>query len=157
MTDTSKTNRQARITHDEGHNSASKPSSRSEEDQQRRAVFARNLKHFREEADLSQVELAGMARLGLSTISRAENARNMPNVSGIARIAEALGRPVQDFLMKDPPPMPDARRGPVRFRFIGPLDPDLAAQAIQEIERVNIEHHRRVQAAKLKSRQGKKL
>lgn len=129
----------------------------SAEDLARRACFSRNLVRFRQEADLSQAALATVAQIGVATISRAENSHTLPRTDHVARIAQALGRPVSDFFLESPPPMPESRRGPVRFRFVGPVDADLAARAIAEIERVNIEHHRRVQAYKARSRQGKKL
>jgi transcriptional regulator with XRE-family HTH domain len=72
--------------------------------------FAGRLKELREQAGLTQQELADKAGLSKAGIADLEQARREPSWSTAVALAEALGVAVTSFL-KEPAPRPQAGRG----------------------------------------------
>jgi transcriptional regulator with XRE-family HTH domain len=60
--------------------------------------IARNLRKFREAKGLSMSALARLIDDYPSTIQRIEEAKNMPGVGLLTRLAEALDQSIEDFL-----------------------------------------------------------
>lgn len=71
-------------------------------DQQALRRIAKNLRRFREEAGLSMGGLARLMNDYPATIQRIEEARTMPGVGLLTRLAEPLGKTLDDFLEEVP-------------------------------------------------------
>lgn len=67
-------------------------------DQQALRRISRNLRQFREEQGLSMSALARAIGGFPSAIQRIEDGNNMPGVGLLTRLAEALGKSMDDFL-----------------------------------------------------------
>ena len=63
--------------------------------------FAQRLRHLRQERNLTQQELAKLAAVHYTHISRYEAEKSMPAADTLRRLAETLGTTV-DFLMDGP-------------------------------------------------------
>ncbi len=66
-------------------------------------VLARNLKTFREQAGLTQVDLAILAGINPYSIPRWEKGEHAPQTESLSKLAKALGRPMEHFFATDPP------------------------------------------------------
>lgn len=55
-----------------------------------KASIGRNLKRIREEAGLTQAEVAHLARMHPETISRLESGQGNPTVSTVTKIVQAI-------------------------------------------------------------------
>ncbi len=64
-----------------------------------RAIFARNLRRFRIEANLSQHELAETTKIAESCISQLENAMHNLSVETMAVLARALRTPLHEMFV----------------------------------------------------------
>jgi DNA-binding XRE family transcriptional regulator len=55
------------------------------------AALARNLRHYREQRDLSRKALAQVSGISLATIREMEAGRRLPDIATLVRLADALG------------------------------------------------------------------
>lgn len=60
--------------------------------------FAANLRHYRDESGLSQEELAAKAEIHRSQVSALSQARQIPKIDTLVKLAGALGIPAGDLL-----------------------------------------------------------
>jgi transcriptional regulator with XRE-family HTH domain len=65
------------------------------------------LRRLREESGMSLRQLARVSGVDQATISRLENAHNVPSVSTVEKLAAGLGVEVSDFFPKAEPPLFD--------------------------------------------------
>lgn len=63
-----------------------------------RATFARNLRLYREEADLTLRALSALTGISASYLSNAEQGRRNVTLDIVASLASFLGKPPADFL-----------------------------------------------------------
>ena len=68
-----------------------------------RQVFAANLRRFRHEKDLSQEELADLADINRTYISKLETASTWVGLELIAKLGKVLGRQPAEFLIPNKP------------------------------------------------------
>jgi len=119
-------------------------------------TFARNLKQFRIDAGMTQQDLAELTDVSMQSIHRWESMSSRPTSTAAMALARALGRPLEDFFLEDPP----TRIGPpatVRFKIIGEVT-DEVARRIEEFQRnINDELLERVGRLKREGRKGRKL
>jgi transcriptional regulator with XRE-family HTH domain len=64
-----------------------------------RRVFAANLRRFRHEKGVSQEELADLARINRTYVSKLETGATWVGLEIIDRLSKTLGRPAADFLI----------------------------------------------------------
>jgi transcriptional regulator with XRE-family HTH domain len=72
--------------------------------------FGSRLKELREQAGLSQKDLAGRAGLGQKSVSNWEQGTREPSWSNVVALAQALGVSCEDFL-QEPAGRPPTGRG----------------------------------------------
>ena len=65
-------------------------------------VFCRQMKAWREDAGITQCELARRLKVKPSVVSQLESGRNAPTVDTVSAVAKALGVPLKHFLFADP-------------------------------------------------------
>lgn len=63
-------------------------------------IFANTIRHFREEAKLSQEEAAEMAGITQSQVSRLEGGSSWPNPMTVRRLCKAFGISTWDFFRR---------------------------------------------------------
>lgn len=63
-----------------------------------RRILAANLRRLRDERRLSQEQLAGIAELNVSDISRIENLRREPGLRVMVKLARGLSVPIGELL-----------------------------------------------------------
>lgn len=68
------------------------------------AAFAENLRHVRRSRGMTQRDLARVTHLAESYISRLENGTIAPGIDLVARLARALGSPVEELLRQPESP-----------------------------------------------------
>jgi transcriptional regulator with XRE-family HTH domain len=124
----------------------------------KRKTIAANIRRFREEAGLGQEELARLANVSTTSVSRVENDRSIASYATLDALGKVLGRTTDEFLMEDPPER-KAKEADTRvaFNFIGQFDPDIAARVREAISALTDEQRARIRAAKAVGRRGKKL
>lgn len=64
-------------------------------------TFARRLREARRASGLSQLELARLAQINVSYVTRLENGKTAPGIDLLARLANALGVSVSSLLPED--------------------------------------------------------
>lgn len=78
-------------------------------------TIGENLRHLREQADMSRAELAAQVDLNVAQIGAYETNKDRASVKRIARLAEALGVEIADFFVgvtpEDVPTPRERRRG----------------------------------------------
>ena len=72
------------------------------EDMRTRNKLGKHLKHIREEAGLTQDQLANMAEISRGTVNRIENGVNYPNSNTLRKLAEAVGVSFRELLSPSP-------------------------------------------------------
>ena len=112
--------------------------------------IAKNIKVFRLQRRMSQDVLSCLVGVPLNTVTTWEQQRRSPNIVSLARIARALGRPVDDFMLEDPPPpSPHWVRPAFAVRVIDKYhDDDLYVRALAAIDEINREHIDRAEKTK---------
>lgn len=107
---------------------------KSDDERARDALVRKNLRKFREESGLSQVELALLADIKPNTYPEweREKSRRAPKADALKRLADALGRKIDDFYSEEPPPVDRTKISPVvrYMRARGPAQYDPEVQAI---------------------------
>ncbi len=78
-----------------------------EKDEASRQTLGRRLRRLREEAGLTQAELAQRAGVGRVTVARIENGRMYARTETLRRLARALGISLVDLLAPEPEPDSD--------------------------------------------------
>jgi transcriptional regulator with XRE-family HTH domain len=73
--------------------------SRVPKSQPEREIFARNLRRFRTEADLSQRELAHRTGVAQAHISEMENAMHNVCIDTMVKLAQAVRKPLCELFM----------------------------------------------------------
>lgn len=88
-----------------------------------RPVFGRRLRELREQAGLTQKELADRAGLHLSAITRFEQGIREPTWSTVRSLGQVLGVSCEAF-NQEPGPLPEAKRGrPAKPKPETPAEP----------------------------------
>jgi transcriptional regulator with XRE-family HTH domain len=64
-------------------------------------IFARNLKFFRNQRQLSQAQLAEKANISITFLSNIERGKMFPKVETLSRITESLDVEVQELFQSD--------------------------------------------------------
>jgi transcriptional regulator with XRE-family HTH domain len=103
-------------------------------------IVRENVIRFRTELGLSQAELATASGLAVQTIQGLEQgARANPSFQTLQSIAEALGRPIDDFTKKDPPPLDPARLRVITIQVLPgfTVDADILATLDAEVLKAN--------------------
>lgn len=98
-----------------------------------------NVKRFRLEAGLTQQALAVEAEVSVDAIRKWEGGRGVPDRESLTKLAQALGRRMDDFNMADPPPPPARRVPPFILKMAEDAPDDLRKRAEDYIEQLNRE------------------
>ena len=64
-------------------------------------LLARNLKHFRNQRQLSQAQLAEKAKISITFLSNIERGKMFPKVETLSRLTESLNVEVQELFTTD--------------------------------------------------------
>jgi transcriptional regulator with XRE-family HTH domain len=125
---------------------------------EKREILRRNCVRFREEAGLSQPQLAALVGVSTSTIVRWEKGYTEPKGLPLVKAAEVFRRKVDDFYNPNPPAPAQRPVTKIAFMWIGPEPPppDLEQRAQAITDEINDDLEHRAQA-KEKGRHGKKL
>ena len=75
------------------------PKRRVPESQPEREIFARHLRQFRIDAELSQREFAQRTGIAQAHISEMENAMHNVCIDTMVKLAQAVRKPLYEFLM----------------------------------------------------------
>jgi len=123
-----------------------------------RLTIATNCKRFRDEAGLTQEEVAARADLSHASVSRYETGRSVPDRDSMRKLAALYGRTVEHFYLSDPPP-PVVRMPAVRLKV--ETDGEVPTDIMEEVRVFQRGIDRklldRALAAKAVGRRGKKL
>jgi transcriptional regulator with XRE-family HTH domain len=123
-------------------------------------IIQRNCKRFREEASLTQEQLAQRIEMSTDAVRKWEQGRGTPGRDALAAMARAFGRSMDDFYQESPPPpkTPPVAEPPMVFALKvvdKDADPELRREAEEFLRRLNQKHLERVEALK-KSKKPKK-
>lgn len=81
-----------------------------------------NVRRLREDAGITQLELAERARVSLQLVNRIESATAMPNLTlnALVAVAHALGCDPHELLVPSEAPRPRAAGRPAKARRVAP-------------------------------------
>lgn len=127
----------------------------SKNDPERDLVRA-NLVRFRDEVELSQQEASDLSGVPVGNLTRYETGKSFPDPIVLRRLAEAYGRPLDDFFLEDPPPV-DKDDLPVfylRRRSVDvPLPREIEEHLQEEMRAANL---KAIEEIRKKKRKGKR-
>ncbi|MGN6107078.1 MAG: helix-turn-helix domain-containing protein [Kofleriaceae bacterium] len=104
-------------------------------------LIRKNLILFREQANLSQAQLADLSGVPMANLGRYERGDNAVPASTLGALSHVFGRSVADFYQENPPPPPPEDDLPPVFYRVRPgvvLTPDQQAiiqRAFDEVSR----------------------
>ena len=124
----------------------------TEEQLETSRLTGKNIRDFRNEADMSQAQLARLAGITADMLSKIETGQRNAGLRTLEKLADVLGRSLDDFMMVDPPPraqVPKPERAFDLKAWPG-VDPDLREKAEAYLRELNREHLQRLRARKKK-------